>query len=186
MNRKPHGFTIIELLTVIGIVSILSAVAVPNLISYRNNAQVRAAARDIHNAFQGTKLEAIKRNLPCVIVFGKDTQGVTHDYLYIVYLDENDPISNKYDPSDNKQILLKKVLFSDYGKVSLDGTPTFPVNGDNLPAVVFRPNGFPYGFAPSSNTNPLSFSLVSGNVSLTGAMKLTVSLSTNGNVRTDY
>ena len=61
------GFTLTEILIVIAIISILSAVAVPNFLSWRPNMQLKAAARDLHSGLQNAKIEAIKRNADAVV-----------------------------------------------------------------------------------------------------------------------
>ena len=52
MNDKAHfgdGFTLIELMIVIAIIGILSAIAIPNFISYRNKSYCSAAEADAKN-----------------------------------------------------------------------------------------------------------------------------------------
>jgi type IV pilus assembly protein PilA len=41
-KRKKKGFTLIELIVVIGIMAILAAIAIPNLSSVRENAKIKA------------------------------------------------------------------------------------------------------------------------------------------------
>jgi len=63
------GFTLIELMTVIAILAILSAVALPNYIRHRNNQQVIRAARQIYSTLQSAKMAAIKDNTTVFIDF---------------------------------------------------------------------------------------------------------------------
>jgi general secretion pathway protein G len=46
-SRSPRGFTFLELITVVGIVAILSAIAIPAYQSYMQTARVAAATGDI-------------------------------------------------------------------------------------------------------------------------------------------
>ena len=66
MNHNK-GFTLMELITVISIVGILTAVAVPNIISWRSNWQVSGAARQVMATLQDAKLQAVKNNSDATI-----------------------------------------------------------------------------------------------------------------------
>ncbi len=66
MNHNK-GFTLIELITVISIVGILTAVAVPSIISWRSNWQVSGAARQVMATLQDAKLQAVKNNSDATI-----------------------------------------------------------------------------------------------------------------------
>jgi type IV fimbrial biogenesis protein FimT len=61
MNNRS-GFTLLEMMVVIGLMAILSAIMIPNVISYRGNQQVTRAAREIYSALQVAKMTAIRDN----------------------------------------------------------------------------------------------------------------------------
>jgi type IV fimbrial biogenesis protein FimT len=70
---KKTGFTLIELMIAIAIIAILSAIAVPNYITHRNNQQVSRAAREIYSALQSAKMTAIRDNTPINVLFAPGT-----------------------------------------------------------------------------------------------------------------
>ena len=67
--HRQAGFTIVELMIVIVVIAILSAIAVPNIISWLPNYRLKSAARDVISNFQKAKMEAVKRNTDVVIQF---------------------------------------------------------------------------------------------------------------------
>ncbi len=67
--RKKSGFTIIELIIVIVVLGILTAVGVPNFLSWLPKYRLRSAARDLYSNLQLAKLSAIKNNADWAIVF---------------------------------------------------------------------------------------------------------------------
>jgi len=68
-HKKNFGFTLFELIIVIGMVAILASVAVPSFISWRTNMYLKAAARDLYSSIQEARLIAIKKNIETAIVF---------------------------------------------------------------------------------------------------------------------
>jgi type IV fimbrial biogenesis protein FimT len=73
-----HGFTAIELLTVMAIIAIVAAIAMPDLSNLLVNQRLRAAGTDLMSSLIVARSEAIKRNGPVEVrpASGADwTQG---------------------------------------------------------------------------------------------------------------
>ncbi len=93
ISRKTTGFTLIEMVIVILVASVLSAVAVPRFISWRSNMYVKSAARDLYSAMQEARLKAINQNKDISIVF--DTTNSRY------YLCDDPGIDNNWTGTDD-------------------------------------------------------------------------------------
>lgn len=131
-----EGFTLIEVLIVIAIIAIGSAVAAPMMNDFAARYRLRGAARDITSTLQLIRLEAIKRKVNCVMTFSQPINGDTYDYVAFVDSDEDWVY-------DSGEAVLARVNFADpisidaaAGGVTFDATP-------GLPAVAFNSRGFP-------------------------------------------
>jgi type IV fimbrial biogenesis protein FimT len=60
--RLHRGFTLVELLTVVAVVAVLSTLAGPSMINLIATQRVRAVAGDLHLTLMKARGEAIKRN----------------------------------------------------------------------------------------------------------------------------
>lgn len=67
--RKNSGFTLWEVMTVIGIMAVLSTVAVPHIIGWLPNYRLGSAARGILSAMQHARLLAVKENIEVRVNF---------------------------------------------------------------------------------------------------------------------
>jgi type IV fimbrial biogenesis protein FimT len=67
--KKKSGFTVLELIIVIVILGILTAIGVPNYLSWLPKYRLKSAARDLYSNMQLAKLGAIKSNSDWAIVF---------------------------------------------------------------------------------------------------------------------
>ncbi len=63
MLRKNAGFSLTELMVIIGIIGIIAGIAMPNLIGWLPKYRMGSAAREILGTFEFARLTAVKRNV---------------------------------------------------------------------------------------------------------------------------
>lgn len=133
--KTETGFTLLETMIVLLIVSILVAVAIPNVLSWLSNYRLKAAARDLYSNMQKAKSEALKRNCDVGIVFSTVTfpaQGGG----YTVFLDNGAGIAAGNATQDaGEEMLLKVAMPSDCTlyEASFGGTPATGYNSRGFP-----------------------------------------------------
>jgi type IV fimbrial biogenesis protein FimT len=71
--KKESGFTLAQVLVVVSIIAILSAVAMPGLVSWLPNYRLSSAARDVLGAFELARLTAVRENTSVAISFASGT-----------------------------------------------------------------------------------------------------------------
>lgn len=88
--RKNSGFTLLELIVVIAIVGILTAIAVPGFFAYLPNYRLNSAARDLYSNLHLAKMAAIKANGTCTVTYnaGQNTYTITGAMNKTIDLDE--------------------------------------------------------------------------------------------------
>ena len=75
--RKDSGFTMIELMVVIGIMAILSAIAIPSYIKWLPKHRVGTAARAVMSGMEFARSNAIKTNSDVSVVFDWGNESLT-------------------------------------------------------------------------------------------------------------
>lgn len=63
MLRKNAGFSLTELMVIIGIIGIMAGIAMPNLIGWLPKYRMGSAAREILGTLEFARLTAVKRNV---------------------------------------------------------------------------------------------------------------------------
>ena len=86
--RKESGFTLIELMVAITIVSIIVAIAVPSWNRWIPSYRLKRATRDVFSSFQQAKLEAVRRNVNVILIFDLGNQK------YDMYVDDDGNFDN--------------------------------------------------------------------------------------------
>ena len=71
--RKDNGFTLVEMMVVIAIMAIVSAIAVPNFYSYAAGMKLRSASRDLYSTLQSTRMKAVRQNTRWAVQFDAPT-----------------------------------------------------------------------------------------------------------------
>ena len=77
--KKKNGFTIYELLTVIGIIAILAIIAIPNMISWRSELKLRGASNNLRADLQMAKLRALREKAIVAVVFNANGYKIFFD-----------------------------------------------------------------------------------------------------------
>jgi prepilin-type N-terminal cleavage/methylation domain-containing protein len=75
--RKDTGFTHLELMVVIGIIGILSAIAIPSYIQWLPKHRVGSAARAVMSAVEFARINAIKTNADVTVIFDWANERLT-------------------------------------------------------------------------------------------------------------
>ncbi|MBW2615744.1 MAG: GspH/FimT family protein [Deltaproteobacteria bacterium] len=136
-DNRESGFTIMEVIVVIAIIGIMTAIAIPSFSTWLPNYRLRNAARDLYSNFQKAKITAIKNNTNCTVIF-EPTAGSAYDYR--VFIDADKDL--EYDAGEE---VITDVLWSRYESVNFDTSQdngvNFANNDDGKPAIAFRPNG---------------------------------------------
>ena len=66
-HAPDRGFSLVELMVVIGIVAVLTAVVAPSVMGFVTSRRVEDVARKVNDALSQGRIEAVKRNIPILL-----------------------------------------------------------------------------------------------------------------------
>ena len=66
---KNSGFTIIEMMVVISILTVMTSIAIPGFINWLPNYRLRSGVEDIQSTLQLARLKAINQNTSATVAF---------------------------------------------------------------------------------------------------------------------
>jgi prepilin-type N-terminal cleavage/methylation domain-containing protein len=75
--RKQAGYSLFELLSVVAILAVVVAIAVPNLNRAQRHYQLQSAAQQIAQVFQAAKLDAVGKSTSRKLVFNTTNNTIT-------------------------------------------------------------------------------------------------------------
>ena len=120
LNRAQNkGITLLEVMVVIGIVSVVIGIVTPNIRDWLPDYYLKMAARDLYSNMQLAKINAMKQNTDWAIVFDTDSNK-----YYVCSARGADDSWNLKDNTIEKEVFLpdKGDVRYGHGKASKDAT----------------------------------------------------------------
>jgi prepilin-type N-terminal cleavage/methylation domain-containing protein len=111
-SRPERGFSLIELLVVVGIIAVMAAVGLPAIGRYFRNYQIRNAAREVASEIQTARTKAIMKNVNWGVLFV--TLSPT-TYRVVIEDDPANPATRTLNIMDPVRNLPGDVMFSNVG-----------------------------------------------------------------------
>ena len=148
VTRSPissqSGYTLIEMLIVIGIIGIISLVTVPNFVAYHRTGKIKNAMRTVTSDLRDTRQLAITRNTRTKFSFQIGGSPSTATRSYAQFEERTNPTTGAKTWSRfGGREMDPAVYFSSTGFADTDA--------DSLNDVIFLPNGTVANIPTGSN-----------------------------------
>lgn len=174
--RRPHGFTLIELMVTLAIAAILMFLAIPSFVSYQRNTQLTSAANSLLAAINAARGEAMKRGMSAMVV--PTNNGSDWTTGWVVFVDKNN--SRTYtDTGDVKDSIVLTQAAVPSG-ISVTGTG---IASGGTPYIMFDASG--YSKTKTGFAGNLSFSFVRSDLAAADGYRQTrkIKIASTGRVR---
>ncbi len=138
--RKPMtaGFTLMELMVVVAIVTVMTVIAIPNFGTFMANMRLKRAADDLYFTLQQTRINAIRSGGKWMVVFSSTSYQVVNC------------VDNDCGTTPNSTV--KVVPYSQYSGISFSDTFTNHVVEFTSDGMVSNPSNLdPVGVTTISN-----------------------------------
>jgi len=144
LMKKNSGFTLMEVMVTVGIIAIVSAIAIPSVISYLPKHRMSGGTRDIYSAMQYARMRAVKEKTHVVISFNVGTDS------YTVFIDDG----RGGGTANNNIAEPTETLKTGQMPVGVDMLPSTSFSG-GVPRTRFNARGLPNGTGGSVDLQSL-------------------------------
>lgn len=129
-QRRPVGFTLIELMVTIAIAAVLLVIGVPSFVSFQRSSELTSAANSFVAALGAARGEAMKRGLQAVVVPREDNNWATGWSVFV-------------DTDNNQQFNGADILIVQQGALPSYFAASGQGTAQNSPAyIMFNPSGY--------------------------------------------
>lgn len=163
LRHRSGGFTLVELMVVIGLLAVITTLAAPSWVEMRTRNNVRAAVNDFTASLHLARSEAVRLNTAVTVCSSNDGANCTASGFHLGWIVKTGTAANTAD-----QVILQDVLARE--SVVID------VTGAAARAVTFLPNG-----RPASNFNGVTLAVCPTNGTLPHLVR-TVVLNRTANI----
>lgn len=153
--RPYSGFSLIELLVTIAIVSILLSIGVPSFNNMLANAQIRTAGQALHDGLQLARAEAIRHNGR--VIFTKGTQS-----SWTISLESDGSVLQTRSHKEGSSAATVAVTPSGATKVTFSGLGRVVTNTDGSSSITQLDIDVPTTLLPAASSNDLRITISSG------------------------
>lgn len=127
--HKDSGFTLFEMMTVIAIIGLLAAIAVPNMMAWRSGAKLRGVVENLRGDLQLAKLKAVQESGSVAVLFSGNG--------YEVFTDDDIDNPGVLSTVDGERLLRNRQLPAgvsiDLGSTDFNGNDYARFNNRGLP-----------------------------------------------------
>jgi Tfp pilus assembly protein FimT len=113
--RKKAGFTLTELVIIIALLGLLTAVGVPSFLSWLPKYRLKSAARDLYSNLQLAKMAAIKTNQKCRVNYRVNPDQYTVSLLNKTVMLKDYGSGVKFDGPNKKTFAVDTITFNSRG-----------------------------------------------------------------------
>ncbi|OQC55298.1 MAG: Fimbrial protein precursor [Deltaproteobacteria bacterium ADurb.Bin022] len=127
VKKRTLGFTLIEMMVVIAVIAVLSAIAVPSFMEYARNQRLNGAARQVYTDLMNARQQAVTENKKIIVQFVNN-----HQYQFVRDNDASETVTT------GDETLVLRDIQPEYSDVTFSAgfNPAFRPNGTGKNPVI--------------------------------------------------